>query len=848
MIIKKLATYIVCSTVLYGLLSAAYATDTLPNQSPQLDHQWIIKLRNNSSESLSTSTQALAKLVAADTSAALAIKSSSHTNEHIISLPYAMSGVEAKQYLTQFIDSDDLLYAEPNNYRYPLTSVDISDPYFFLSQTYLADPESHKAALNLYNAWGITRGSKQVPIAVIDTGAVNHIDLYGRFPNKNIKLAGYDFISHANNALDGDGRDSNPMDTAISNNWHGTSVAGVLGAHSNNAQGITGVTWDNPILIARALGKNGGLISDIADAIRWSAGLKVNGVPDNPTPAKVINLSFGADGQCSHTEQSAINDAVKAGAVIVVAAGNENENTSNKVPANCENVITVGALTAQAERVGFSNFGDEVDISTLGIGLYTLQSISGYTYAAGTSFATPLVSGVIALMLSANENLVNGKVAPASIASLIEDKLKANSRPFDANTSCQKFKCGKGILDAHQAIKAVSTPPIAEAGNNVVATSGHLTEVLGFAHVPTLPNSTIKEYRWTQLEGQTQSLHPTAQSKSLLFRPDLNNGTLTFALEATNDVGLSSQADSVKVFVVPQFLTQYNTPLNSWRESNSIRIDTPTTLHSIQDGQYRINHGSYTDTTPISLQTGDILTLAHNSSAQPNTTQTTRITFDHDASTTFTTRSVTGIDSDQDGIADTLDKYPKDASQSTLLLANNMLSELKANNFSAFETIKVLPYDQKIMPDLPDTLTPYSEVLQFSINDLSANEQLSISLSFGEDLPEGIHIYYLGKTKSTLVNNVVFEKRQLTIPLKDNNFDFNALADGKLTTRLILMKSSVINTSSSDTEQPTNPQPESGSGGGVISISLLFLLLSLFLNHLSFIRKRITFFRKMNFK
>ena len=207
----------------------------------------------------------------------------------------------------------------------------------------------------------ITTGHSSVVVAVIDTGIVNHQDSNGAgiapfsatyVPNGRF-LPGYDLISENNSGLgtnfvanDGDGRDPDPSDPgdwltpadkALSSqcddgsagqtdsSWHGSHVAGIIAATANNATGVAGIGWNVRILPVRALGKCGGSLSDIAEAIRWSAGGAVAGVPANTTPAKVINLSLGVATACSMTMQSAVDAARAAGAVVVAATGNDGD-------------------------------------------------------------------------------------------------------------------------------------------------------------------------------------------------------------------------------------------------------------------------------------------------------------------------------------------------------------------------------------------------------------------------------------------------------------------------------------------------------------------------------------------
>ena len=132
---------------------------------------------------------------------------------------------------------------------------------------------------------------------------------------------------------------------------HGTHVTGILGAIANNYVGIAGVDWGCRIQPVRVLGVQAGkgADSDIVDAIRWTAGLHVDGVPDNLTPADVINLSFDGRGR-SRAMQEAVDDAIAHGAAVVAAAGNEGADSGDDVPAGLNGVITVGAVNDGSAR------------------------------------------------------------------------------------------------------------------------------------------------------------------------------------------------------------------------------------------------------------------------------------------------------------------------------------------------------------------------------------------------------------------------------------------------------------------------------------------------------------------
>ncbi|MEL4892422.1 S8 family serine peptidase [Xanthomonas protegens] len=311
------------------------------------------------------------------------------------------------------------------------------------------------AGINVRSAWDKASGDGVV-VAVIDTGITSHPDL-----NANV-LQGYDFISDADSARDGNGRDSNPADEgdwaaagecysgspASNSSWHGTHVAGTIAAVTNNGTGVAGTAFKAKILPVRVLGKCGGYTSDIADAITWASGGTVSGVPTNTTPAEVINMSLGGSGTCSSTYQNAINGAVSRGTTVVVAAGNSSTNVSSSVPANCNNVIAVAATTSSRAKASYSNYGAGIDISAPGSNILstlndgtTTPGNPSYASYNGTSMATPHVAGVVALMQS---------VAPTALTpAQVESTIKNTAASF----SCSQG-CGAGLLDANAAVTA----------------------------------------------------------------------------------------------------------------------------------------------------------------------------------------------------------------------------------------------------------------------------------------------------------------------------------------------------------------------------------------------------------
>ncbi len=399
-------------------------------------------------------------------------------NRDVIKLPQRASEVALQQIMNNLAAERGVASVEPDTIMVPLATPNDSS---FPTQWDLTDPAvSGVYGINAPAAWDITTGSSDITVAVVDTGHLNHADLAGRI------VGGYDFISDANIGNDGDGRDGSALDPGDwitsrearsgffrgcpvgDSSWHGSHVSGTIGAATNNNTGIAGINWVSGILSIRALGKCGGYTSDITDGVRWAAGLNVSGVPSNPNPAKVVNLSLGGSGSCSSTWQSAINAVTSAGTVVVVAAGNSDSNAANYSPAGCNNVISVASTGKAGNRAYYSNYGSTVEIAAPGGDriadnddtiLSTVSSGStsptGDSYAKyqGTSMAAPHVAGVASLMLSAEPGL-----SPAEVSQLMQD----SARAFPSGSTCGgSTSCGAGIVDAAAAVAAAtgSNPP-----------------------------------------------------------------------------------------------------------------------------------------------------------------------------------------------------------------------------------------------------------------------------------------------------------------------------------------------------------------------------------------------------
>lgn len=470
-------------------------------------------------------------------------------------------------------------------------------------QWYLQAPTAAVvSSVNAEAAWSVTTGRSDIVVAVLDSGVrFQHPDLDGKL------LPGHDFISEAATSNDGDGRDSNPTDpgdwiTADENAssptlagcgtqdsaWHGTQVAGLVAAATHNGVGMAGIGRHVRVLPVRVLGKCGGYDADIVAGMRWAGGLHVDGVPDNPTPARVINLSLGETGSCTVGADptrpgvaklylDAIAELRQAGVVVVASAGNDNGAVN--MPANCAGVVAVAGLRHAGDKSGFSSLGREVTVAApagncvnaTGECVYPILSTtntgttgpecSTYTNGStrigqGTSFSAPLVAGTVALMLSAQ---------PALTPARVTELLQATARPFPARPAgatapacspdtsvlqiechCTTSTCGAGMLDAGAAVRAA-------AAGTLVARLGD-----GSSHIP-LNGSTLLDargsstatgrvltgYQWRLTDGSALATFSGSTSASTAVLGATGSGLVQVELTVTDSSGASSRSSAV---------------------------------------------------------------------------------------------------------------------------------------------------------------------------------------------------------------------------------------------------------------------------------------------------------------
>jgi serine protease len=479
-----------------------------------------------------------------------------------------------------------------------------------------------------------------VVVAVIDTGVIeDHPDLASK-----LQLPGYDFVSCDQGnyttatgssttadcsasgsaatyyfANDGEGWHADASDpgdwidatdaamtlfinagctTVEPSSWHGTKVAGVIGAATNNGIGIAGIAPLAMVLPVRAIGKCSGRVSDISAAIMWAAGQPVTvdaGTIAASPAAKIINLSLGANTVCSTTEQSAISAALAAGVLVVAAAGNEGG--ALDAPANCAGVLSVVGLRQTGTKVPYSNLSSSAAAATIGAPggncvntvatqacLYDIETTTDagsttpsttpgfYTYSlfsqsyldsgsnpdnaanVGTSFAAPMVSGVAALMLGITPSLTPTQIiarmessavtfptsssttsTQCTLASTTADSNGNFTEPTTpAECVCTTATCGAGMLNALSAVLAAAGMFVEITPSSTTGYPGQRITLDGSASTAAA-GYTIVSYQWTTDPHTSEQLLNANQAIATLVVPTFRSIGVTLTI--TDNIG-----------------------------------------------------------------------------------------------------------------------------------------------------------------------------------------------------------------------------------------------------------------------------------------------------------------------
>jgi serine protease len=575
-----------------------------------------------------------------------------HTD--LMLLDHTPSRAEMLSILARLNADPGVQYAEPDQVRYvqDFAAAALNDPRFiagsdqygsWVGQWYLLpNSATTPAAISATTAWPASLG-KGVVVAVLDTGViVGHPDLINNIPTPGYDFvscdqgnfastittalgatqgldlcsasgnsASYDFANYSSNVTNpnwhADGGDPGDFidvaDLSLTvfkqagctstapSSWHGTKVAGIIGAFGNNNLGIVGVAPMATLLPVRVAGAcRGALVSDLAAAILWAAGQKIpisTGTIASDPPANIINISLGAPNPCSATEQDAIDTATKAGVLIIAAAGNEGG--AIDAPANCTGVVSVVGLRHTGDKMPTSSLSSDTVAATIAAPggdcvntrvtdpcLYDIESTSDasqtvpsqtpgfYTYALldpnylnngnnsgnpeneaniGTSFAAPMVSGVAALMLAANTDLTAGQViARLQSSALPFPTTSPGSSPTPAACVTASTTADKNGNFSEPTTPAECICTTKTCGAGMLNAAGAVTAATA-AFVQITPSST------TGFPGQKISLNGSSSTAA--------KGYQIVAYQWTTDPPLSDQIinpnQSIATLVVPSF-------------------------------------------------------------------------------------------------------------------------------------------------------------------------------------------------------------------------------------------------------------------------------------------------------
>jgi serine protease len=583
----------------------------------------IVKWRNADSAAEAVSSVRVRSL-ATRTGQALTRGRNIGGNMSVLHLDRGLRGREVAATLAALRADPDVELAEPDR-RVKIQAYTPSDPLFVDGLTHLGQfyerqwylKSGQVSSIRADTAWDVSRGgvspATSIVVAVLDTGVrLDHPDLAGKL------VPGYDFVSDLLTANDGSTWDADPSDPGdymtaedllstkfkdgecgggpdsdqpVNSTWHGTRVAGMIGASTDNAQGMAGAGFNVRVLPVRVLGKCGGFMSDVIAGMYWSAGLvppppvlDISALPPNPNPnpAQILNMSLGSEGSCaadnSATYRAAVRDISAHGVLIVASAGNEGAGVGT--PASCTGVLAVAGLRHAGTKVGYSNLGPEVGISapagncvfiaagdpcvfalntTTNLGA---QGPESHIYSSpfvqptfGTSFSAPLASATAGLMKAVN---------PALTPALLIARIRETARAFPATSDtvpappacvsptvtplqeaeciCNTAVCGAGMLDAGAAVNAALRPAVLV---QVIGTAGPgRTLTLDGASSAAATGRSIASYAWTVASLAGGATTPTIQSATLPRATVLSpaQGSITLRLTVTDNLGSSDSA------------------------------------------------------------------------------------------------------------------------------------------------------------------------------------------------------------------------------------------------------------------------------------------------------------------
>jgi serine protease len=486
----------------------------------------------------------------------------------------------------------------------------------------------HYPLINLPAAWDLTTGNDAVEVAVIDTGALfDHPDLAGQLST----AFDFDFVSSSSQSLDGGGIDNDAEDPGDGDgvqpsSFHGTHVAGTIGARTNDGEtGVAGVAWDVTLIPLRALGRFGsGTSYDIMQAVRYASG-QPNDSGTSHT-VDIINLSLGGTGS-STAEQNVYTAARNADVIVIAAAGNNNS-SQLFYPASYTGVVSVSAVETRRQRAPYSNFGSEVDVAAPGGDTGADRNGDGYpdgvlstladegagtfnfVFYQGTSMASPHVAGVAALMKA-----VDPALTPAEFDALLTSGALTND--LGANGRDDSF--GHGLIDARKAVEAAGAIASDDPILLVNPTSLNLGTTL-----------TTASFEVSNGGGGALTVSNVSETEPWLsVSPSSGLGTYTVTVDRTGladgtytgTIGVTSSDGSASVSVVMSVLASAGTPDAGYHyvlvidpnsfdtvaqvEAEAVAGEYSYDFSGVPSGNYLLYAGSDTDNDFLICGTGE---------------------------------------------------------------------------------------------------------------------------------------------------------------------------------------------------------------------------------------------------
>lgn len=492
----------------------------------------------------------------------------------------------------------------------------------------------HYPSINLPQAWDISTGDNAadpVIVAVVDTGVLlAHPDLQGG----GKLVEGFDFIRDPARARDGNGIDPDPNDEGdlaypFGSSFHGTHVAGTVGARTDNNEGGAGVSWGAKIMPVRVLGVDGGTSYDVIQGVRWAAGLS-NDAPaifQPAEPADIINLSLGSSGS-SQSEQQTIDQVRSAGVIVIASAGNESS-TLPSFPAAYNGVVSVSATNITKALASYSNRGATIDVAAPGgftgtdlngdgIGDGVISAAAddssgtirfGYAAFNGTSMAAPHVAGVAALMKA---------IHPGLTPTQFDMALSAGDLTEDRGAPGRDDLYGNGLIDAQKAVIAALDMANQGAPINpiLVASPTSLNfgafdtqfdvEIANAGGGAVTVNQATADQPWlsvapTSVDAEGLGTYAIDVDRSMVANDGTYSGTVTFTSTANDaEVGVVMQRSSLNIDADAGFHyillvdTSTGDPVGQVA-TNAVNGEYPFTFNNVAAGLYQIFAGTDSD-------------------------------------------------------------------------------------------------------------------------------------------------------------------------------------------------------------------------------------------------------------